>query len=167
MNPSASRLLHVRSPRSRVRTGPASPLPLVLLALPLALSCAPPASAQAPELVFLSNITGTTDGDRALTTIEEQTTATLDALGAELSGHGLGYEDVVAVNVFLRDTRHFQGMNGVYRTYFAENAPTRATVRADLPDVGALIQISAVATPDDTEVFSPSGLQSPALPYSW
>lgn len=167
MNPSASRLLHVRSPQSRVRTGPASPLPLILLALPLALSCAPAASAQTPELVFLSNITGTTDGDRTLTTIEEQTTATLDALGAELAGHGLGYENVVAVNVFLRDTRHFQGMNGVYRTYFTENAPTRATVRADLPDVGALIQISAVATPDDTEVIAPAGLQSPALPYSW
>lgn len=167
MNLSRSRFLDVRSPGSRVRAGRAAVPALVLLALPLALSCAPGASAQAPELVFLSNVTGTSDGDVALTTIEEQTTATLDALGAELAGHGLGYEDVVAVNVFLRDPRHFQGMNGIYRTYFAENPPTRATVEADLPDVDALIQISAVATPDDTDVISPSALQSPALPYSW
>lgn len=167
MNLPSSRPFHVRSPGSRVHAAPASPLTLVLLALPLALSSAPGASAQTPELVFLSNVTGTSDGDRALTTIEEQTTATLDALGEELRGQGLGYEDVVAVNVFLRDTRHFQGMNGVYRTYFAENAPTRATVEADLPDLDALIQISAVATPDDTEIISPAGLQSPALPYSW
>lgn len=167
MNVSSLRCSRIRAAASRSRARPASPLTLVLLALPLAPSCAPGASAQAPELVFLSNVTGTSDGDRALTSIEEQTAATLDALGEELAGHGLGYEDVVAVNVFLRDTRHFQGMNGVYRTYFAENAPTRATVEADLPDMGALIQISAVATPDDTEIIVPSGLQSPALPYSW
>ncbi len=167
MNVSSLRTSRIRAAASRSRARPASPLTLVLLALPLALSCAPGASAQRPELVFLSNVTGTSDGDRALTSIEEQTAATLDALGEELAGHGLGYEDVVAVNVFLRDTRHFQGMNGVYRTYFAENAPTRATVEADLPDMGALIQISAVATPDDTEIIVPSGLQSPALPYSW
>ena len=167
MNLSRSRFLDVRSPGSRAHARPTALPVFVLLALPLALSCAPGASAQAPELVFLSNVTGTSDGDGALTTIEEQTTATLDALGAELAGHGLGYEDVVAVNVFLRDPRHFQAMNGIYRTYFAENPPTRATVEADLPNVGALIQISAVATPDDTEVISPSGLRSPALPYSW
>lgn len=167
MNLSRSRFLDVRSPGSRAHARPTALPVFVLLALPLALSCAPGASAQAPELVFLSNVTGTSDGDGALTTIEEQTTATLDALGAELAGHGLGYEDVVAVNVFLRDPRHFQAMNGIYRTYFAETPPTRATVEADLPDVGALIQISAVATPDDTEVISPSGLRSPALPYSW
>ena len=167
MNLPASRLFAVRSPGPLVHVRRASLPTLVLLALPLALSCAPAASAQTPELVFLSNVTGTSDGGRALTTIEEQTTATLDALGEELAGRGLGYEDVVAVNVFLRDPRHFQAMNGIYRTYFAENPPTRATVEADLPDVGALIQISAVATPDDTEVVSPSGLRSPELPYSW
>ena len=154
-------------PKSRVRVAPAGLLSLALMAVPLALSCAPAVSAQAPELVFLSNITGASEGDRALTTIEEQTTATLDALGEQLAARGLGYDDVVAVNVFLRDTRHFQGMNGVYRTYFSDNAPTRATVEADLPDVDALIQISAVATPDDTEVIVPEGLRSPELPYSW
>ena len=84
--------------------------------------------------------------------------------GRSSPGTGSDTRTSLPFNVFLRDTRHFQGMNGVYRTYFTENAPTRATVRADLPDVGALIQISAVATPDDTEVISPSGLQSPALP---
>ena len=123
MNPPASPSLRARSPASRVPAEPAIPPTLLLLALPLALSCAPAASAQTPELVFLSNITAAADGEGALGTIEEQTTATLDALGAELAGHGLGYEDVVAVNVFLTDTRHFQAMNGIYRTYFAERSP--------------------------------------------
>ena len=134
----------------------------------LAIAAAPmPTAAQAPELVYFPNITATAGGGGPLTTIEEQTAGVLDGLGEQLRSRGLDYGDVVVMNVFLRDTRHFQGMNGVYRGYFASDPPTRATVEADLPDRDALVQVSAVATPDGTEVISPAGLQSPALPYSW
>ncbi len=160
------------SRRSRARAfafRPASlrPSALVLPALALAFPWTSGAAAQTPELVFLSNVTEVSGGGRALATVEEQTAAALDALGEELGGRGLGYEDVVSVNVFLRDPRHFQTMNGVYRTYFAHDPPARTTVAADLPDVDALIQISAVATPDDAEVVRPPGFRSSALPYSW
>lgn len=101
-------------------------LPALLLFLPA------PASPQAPELVFISDITATSSGSGPLTTIEEQTAAALDALGEQLGTRGLGYGDVVAMNVFLRDSRHFQAMNGVYRGYFAENPPTRATLEVDV-----------------------------------
>ncbi len=138
-------------------------LPLLLPAATLPAT----ASAQTPELVFLSNITATSRGGAPLTTIEDQTTAALDALGEQLQEHGLGYGDVVAANVFLKDSGHFPGMNSVYRGYFAENPPTRATVEAGLPDPDALVQISVVATPDDTDVIAPPGLRSPSLPYSW
>ena len=151
-------------------TRPTLPLLLTLLGFTATLPAAthPVATlAQTPELVFLSNITATSSGGAPLTTVEEQTTAALDALGEQLRERGLGYDDVVAMNVFLRDTRHFAAMNAIYRGYFAENPPTRATVEAGLPDPGALVQISAVATPDETEVIAPPGLQSPALPYSW
>ena len=137
-----------------------------LLALP-ALLLPATSLAQSPELVFLSNLTGTSRGGAPLATIEEQTAAALDALGERLRERGLGYEDVVAANVFLKDSGHFAGMNSVYRGYFAANPPTRATVEADLPDPAALVQISVVATPDETEVVAPPGLRSPALPYSW
>ncbi len=144
-----------------------APVRFPFAAAVLALLLLSPATAQTPELVFLSNITGTARDGAALATVEEQTAAALDALGEELAARGLGFGDVVAVNVFLRDTRHFQAMNGVYRGYFAVDPPTRATVEADLPDRDAHVQISAVATPDNTEIISPPGLQSPALPYSW
>ena len=146
---------HVQPPRRADAGGPLPPPP------------PGPDLAQTPELVFLSGITATSRGGDALTTVEEQTTAALDALGEQLEARGLGYEDVVAMNVFLKDTRHFAAMNGIYRGYFANDPPTRATVRADLTDRDALIQISAVATPDETEIITPPGLQSPALPYSW
>lgn len=126
-----------------------------------------PLSASGQELVYLSNVSVVEEGGTLLAGIEEQTRATLDGLGALLAERGLGYRDVVAVNVFLRDARHFQDMNALYRTYFETDPPTRATVEADLLDPRALIQVSAVATGDEKRVIRPDGLRSPRLPYSW
>jgi 2-iminobutanoate/2-iminopropanoate deaminase len=123
--------------------------------------------AQETELVYISNVTGTQVDGVALTTVEEQTAATLDHLGEALREQGLDHSDVVVSNVFLRDTRHFQSMNAVYRTYFQDGPPTRATVQADLLDPEALIQVSVVAARGPKEIITPSGLKSPALPYSW
>jgi len=125
------------------------------------------ASAQKADLVYISNVTGTHAGGAALLSIEEQTAASLDRLGIELSAQGLDYSDVVVSNLFLRDSRHFQGMNGVYRTYFETDPPTRATVQADLMDPEALFQISVVAARGPKEIIKPAGLKSPELPYSW
>lgn len=124
-------------------------------------------SAQAADLIYISNVSATHVDGRALTTIEDQTAATMDKLGEELRSRGLDYSDVVVSNLFLSDTRSFQGMNGVYRTYFKKNPPTRATVQADLLDPDAKIQISVVATRGPKDVITPAGLKSPELPYSW
>ena len=124
-------------------------------------------SGQSANLVYISNVTGTEVDGSPQRTVEAQTAAALDRLGEALAQRGLSYTDVVVSNVFLRDARHFQGMNGVYRTYFETGAPTRATVQADLLDPEALFQISVVATGDPKEIIVPSGLKSPALPYSW
>ena len=137
----------------------------------LALAFVPPLqiSAQEGEFVYISNVTGTQAGGAgaALTSVAEQTAAALDNLGLTLREYGLGYADVVVSNVFLRDTRHFQAMNAVYRTYFQNGPPTRATVQADLLDPEALIQISVVAAGGPKEIITPAGLRSPELPYSW
>ncbi len=132
----------------------------------LAFSLPTPLVAQ-DEFVYISNITGTQMDSEGVPTIEAQTAAALDNLGTALREQGLDYSDVVVSNVFLKDARHFQGMNGIYRTYFQEGPPTRATIQADLMDVNALFQISVVATASPKEIISPSGLRSPELPYSW
>ncbi|MDH5805538.1 MAG: Rid family hydrolase [Gemmatimonadota bacterium] len=120
--------------------------------------------AQDAEFVYISNVTGVGEdsGD-----IEVQTTRALENLGEALQEHGLGYEHVVVSNVFLKDTRHFQMMNQIYRGFFSTDPPTRATVQADLLDPDALFQISVVAARGEKQIISPASLQSPELPYSW
>jgi 2-iminobutanoate/2-iminopropanoate deaminase len=52
----------------------------------------------------------------------------LDRIGLVLKEAGMGYEDVVTVQVFLTDMDLFPRLNAVYTTYFKEPRPARTTV---------------------------------------
>ena len=62
-----------------------------------------------------------------------------------LAAGGLGFDDVVKVNVFLVDMADFAAMNDVYASVFAAPHPARTTVAvAGLP-LGARIEVELVA----------------------
>lgn len=71
----------------------------------------------------------------------------LENVGLVLRAAGMGYEDVVSVEVFLTDTELFKQMNGVYVTFFAKAPlPARVTVGASrLPGGKARIQVAVIA----------------------
>ncbi len=52
----------------------------------------------------------------------------LDNIGLVLKEAGKGFEDAVAVQVYLTDMELFPRMNAVYTTYFKEPRPARTTV---------------------------------------
>lgn len=125
---------------------------------------------RAPEFVYLPGMIGRDPATGELPAgVEAQTRQAIANISAALEARGLGLSDVVRSNVYLTDTRHFQAMNGVYRTFFTDAPPTRATVEADLPVPGALVQITVAAAPAGASrrVIVPASMQSPALPYSW
>src|SRR5438094_4076889 len=59
---------------------------------------------------------------------EAEVKQTLDNVGAILKEAGMGYENAVAVQVYLTDMELFPRMNAVYTTYFKEPRPARTTV---------------------------------------
>jgi len=75
--------------------------------------------------------------------IADETRLTLENMGALLEQAGSGFEHVVRCGVWLVDLADFTGMNDVYRTFFPEPRPARATVRADL--VVGKIEIDCIA----------------------
>ena len=77
-------------------------------------------------------------------TIEEQTRAVLDHIGAKLKSQGLGYEDVLSTSVFMKDLNEFAAMNKVYGEYFKTGAPARATVEVARLPRDVKIEISAI-----------------------
>jgi 2-iminobutanoate/2-iminopropanoate deaminase len=101
--------------------------------------------------------------------IEAQVRKTFENLKTVLEAADMDFSRVVSVNVFLSDARHFQTMNEIYRTYFPNDPPIRATVEADIAIPGALVEIAMIAARPGVErrVIRPQTMKSPALPYSW
>jgi 2-iminobutanoate/2-iminopropanoate deaminase len=77
--------------------------------------------------------------------IVEQTTRVLRNLEAVLAAGGAQLKSVVKTTVYLVDLGEFSAMNDVYKTFFPENPPARATVEVSRLPGGASVEIEAVA----------------------
>lgn len=97
--------------------------------------------------VFLSGQTPIDPSSGALIegTIAEQAGRCFDNLGAVLDAAGLGFGDVIKVNVYLTDMADFAEMNGVYANRFEEPFPARTTVAVAALPLGARVEIELVA----------------------
>jgi len=59
---------------------------------------------------------------------EAEVKTCLENIGIILKEAGMGFEDAVAVQVYLTDMELFQRMNAVYTKFFPEPRPARTTV---------------------------------------
>ncbi len=64
---------------------------------------------------------------------------------AALALANASFDDVVKVNVILKDVNDFAAMNKVYIQYFPNNPPARTTIGAALARKGLLIEIDMIA----------------------
>jgi len=78
-------------------------------------------------------------------TIEEQTKLVLDNIGEILLAGGLNYANIVKTTVFLTDLADFAAVNGVYGSYFQEQAPARSCVQVAALPKGVKIEIEVIA----------------------
>lgn len=77
--------------------------------------------------------------------IQEQTAQVLDNIKSILEESGATIDDVVKVNVFIKNAEDFKAMNEVYSRYFSKDPPARTTVVAKLVSNDLLVEIDAVA----------------------
>ena len=79
-------------------------------------------------------------------TIEDETRTSLSTLGSILRELGLGMEDVIKVNIYMKDLGEFDRMNAVYEAFFTEGRrPARTTIGAGDLLFGARIEIDCIA----------------------
>ena len=71
-------------------------------------------------------------GELVTGSFEEQAIQTFENLKAIVEAAGSSLANVVKVNVYLADLSDFAKMNEIYRRYFPDNQPARATVGAQL-----------------------------------
>lgn len=77
--------------------------------------------------------------------IAAQTRQVLDNLKVIIEAGGAKMSDVTKTTVYITDLANFAGMNEVYKTYFPNDPPARATVKADLVNKDFLVEIDAIA----------------------
>ena len=77
--------------------------------------------------------------------IEAETRRALENLRAVVEAAGSSFRQVIKTTVYLTDLTHFQAMNQIYATYFAESKPARSTVGVAQLPLGALVEIELVS----------------------
>ena len=77
--------------------------------------------------------------------IEEQTALTVEYIQRVMEMAGCTLEDVVSTKILLKNKDDFSGLNEVYRQYFSEEPPARATVLTDFMVDGILVEIQVTA----------------------
>jgi 2-iminobutanoate/2-iminopropanoate deaminase len=81
-------------------------------------------------------------------TFEDQATCTFENIKAILKAAGASMSDVVKVTVYLADNGDFAKLNEIYRRYFTEPYPARATVGAQLL-FHIFIEVDCIAVKND------------------
>jgi len=100
----------------------------------------------ADGILYTAHVPLRADGSIEDGPIERQAEVTFDNLKRTLEAAGGSLDDVTQVLIYLTDPAVFQGMNAVYRRFFARPYPNRATVIvAGLMVPGAVIEIIAYA----------------------
>lgn len=101
----------------------------------------------AGEFVFLSGQTArnTTGENKDAIDIETQTEECFKSLFDVLTSIGLTSDDVIKVNVYLTDMKHFSGMNQVYEKKFKKPFPARTCVAVYQLPLGADVEIELIA----------------------
>ena len=77
--------------------------------------------------------------------IGEQTRRALRNLEAVLAEGGATFGSVGKTTVYMTDLAEFPAMNEVYRSFFPEDPPARATVQVSKLPAGARVEIEAIA----------------------
>ena len=78
--------------------------------------------------------------------VEAQVRRVFENLKAIVLAAGASLDDVVKATVYLKDFGDFAAMNAIYRTYFPNDPPTRATVGVTALAADYRVEIEVIAT---------------------
>jgi aminoacrylate peracid reductase len=117
------------------------------------------------DTLFLSGLIARNGRDNSVVTgdIAVQTRAVLDNARELLDAAGISLPHIVSARVFLPDLADFAAMNAVYREYFPDAPPARATVGAALTGPAYKVEMTFVASAGPRRVVQGEGTPNPNL----
>ena len=77
--------------------------------------------------------------------IEAETQQSLANIREVLRAADMDFKDVVSVTAYIKDFADFDKFNAVYREYFPQDPPARATVQVAALNIGARVELQMIA----------------------
>ena len=99
----------------------------------------------AGNTLYLAGEIGTDANNKVPDTPEAEAKAVLNKVQARLKSAGLTMDDLVSVQIFCSDVKHYAAFNEVYRSYFTREYPARAFVGSGTLLFGARFEVQGIA----------------------
>ncbi|CAN5831866.1 hypothetical protein BH24ACI5_BH24ACI5_19720 [soil metagenome] len=100
---------------------------------------------QVGKTLYLSGRVGLDENGRVPDTAEAETRRLLDSIQSTLKQAGFTMDDLVFVQVFCSDVKHYDAFNGVYSTYFKKEFPARAFIGSGTLLFNARFEMQGIA----------------------
>ena len=97
------------------------------------------------DTLYLSGQIGLGPDRKPPTDVSAEAKLVMDAVKKQLAEAGMTPDDLVSVQIFCSDVRHYDAFNAVYRTYFTREFPARAFLGSGGLLFGARFEVVGVA----------------------
>lgn len=77
--------------------------------------------------------------------VSQEARLVMESMKNQLLKSGMTMDDLVSVQIFCSDVRHYDAFNAVYRTYFTKEFPARAFLGSGTLLFGARFEVMGVA----------------------
>jgi reactive intermediate/imine deaminase len=100
---------------------------------------------QVGKTLYLSGDIGLDANNRVPDTAEAEARLLLDRVQKTLKDAGYAMDDLVFVQVFCSDVKHYDAFNKIYRTYFKKEFPARAFIGSGTLLFNARFEMQGIA----------------------
>lgn len=97
------------------------------------------------DTLYLSGSLGLEEGGKVPADPADEARNVLNNIKASLEAAGMTMDDLVVVQIFCSDVKHYQAFNDVYRTFFTKEYPARAFVGAGKLLFDARFEVQGIA----------------------
>ena len=100
---------------------------------------------QVGNTLYLSGDIGIDENQKVPDTAEAEAKRLLDSVQRTLQQAGMTMDDLVSVQIFCSDVKHYADFNKVYRTYFKREFPARAFIGSGTLLFNARFELQGIA----------------------
>jgi len=97
------------------------------------------------DTLYLSGAIGLDENNEVPDNAEDEARMVLNSVKRTLESAGMTMDDLVSIQIFCSDVKHYQAFNDVYRTFFTQEYPARAFIGAGTLLFNARFEVLGIA----------------------